>query len=79
MSTLRPGRVSQAIADLRDAALKEMDATPPGVTEKPDVEFDVDHAASRNTSPSNFDADNWVARYPGQNSPHIGNGSGGPK
>ena len=55
-----------------------MDAIPPGVTERPDIEFDKEHSES-NTTRDNFDADNWVARYPGQNSPHIGNGSGGPK
>lgn len=75
MSTLRPGKVSQAIADLRDAAIKEMDAIPAGV-EKPEAPtFDSGHSAP--PPASDFDSTNWVARYPGQNSPHIGNGSGG--
>lgn len=55
-----------------------MDAIPAGVVEKPDVAFDREHNES-NPAASNFDAENWVAKYPGQNSPHIGNGSGGPK
>ena len=75
MSTLRPGKVSQAVADLRNAAIREMDAIPAGV-EKPDsVTFDNAHA--RPATVSDFDSANWVARYPGQNSPHIGNGAGG--
>lgn len=75
MSTLRPGKVSQAIADLRDAAIKEMDAIPPGVEKPEGLSFDKEHDVEPVVS--NFDADNWVARYPGQNCPHIGNGSGG--
>ena len=75
MSTLRPGKISQAIADLRDAAIKEMDAIPPGVGKSDKLAFD--HSHSSRTSDEDFDSTNWVARYPGQNSPHIGNGSGG--
>lgn len=75
MSTLRPGKVSQAIADLRDAAIKEMDAIPDGVSRSEGLSFDKAHEQA--PPASDFDSDNWVARYPGQNSPHIGNGSGG--
>lgn len=75
MSTLRPGKVSQAIADLRDAAIKEMDAIPAGVEKSEALTFDSAHTPPAPVS--DFDSSNWVARYPGQNSPHIGNGSGG--
>jgi LPS sulfotransferase NodH len=75
VSTLRPGKVSQAIADLRDKAITEMNAIPDGVTRPEDLAFDREHDSVNATS--NFDSENWVARYPGQNSPHIGNGSGG--
>lgn len=75
MSTLRPGKVSQAIADLRDKAITEMNAIPGGVTRSEGLVFDSEHDSVNETS--NFDSENWVARYPGQNSPHIGNGSGG--
>ena len=75
MSTLRPGKVSQAIADLRDKALAEMNAIPDGVTKSEGLVFDSEHDSVN--EPSNFDSTNWVARYPGQNSPHIGNGAGG--
>ena len=77
MSTLRPNQVSPAIKDLRDAALKEMDATPPGESKVEELKFDHDHSATPDQTSHDFDADNWVARYPGQNSPHIGNGNGG--
>jgi hypothetical protein len=75
VSTLRPGKVSQAIADLRDAAIKEMDAIPAGVEKPEAITFDSGHTAP--AAVSDFDSSNWVARYPGQNSPHIGNGAGG--
>ena len=75
MSTLRPGKVSQVIADLRDAAIKEMDSIEPGVEKVEGLRFD--HAHKVNHSVDDFDSSNWVARYPGQNSPHIGNGHGG--
>lgn len=75
MSTLRPGKVSQAIADLRDKAIAEMNAIPDGVVQSPSLEFD--HTHDSENSVDNFDSTNWVARYPGQNSPHVGNGSGG--
>ena len=77
VSTLRPGIVSRAIADLRDKALKEMDAPERGRLGNYKVRFDLE----RNTLPPQETPDfhYGAANYPGPNSPHIGNGSGGPR
>lgn len=77
MSTLRPGQVSPVIEDLRNAALKEMDATPPGESKVEGLKFDEDHAKSPPPLDTDFDNNNGVSQYPGQNSEHIGNGTGG--
>ncbi len=61
--------------------MQELNSAPTKVLPKDGVEFDNTHAATPRThdtaAAEQFDADNWVARYPGQNSPHIGNGTGG--
>jgi len=77
VSTLHPGEVSQAVKDLRDAALREMDATPAGESKVDDLKFEYDHEATPPPLEENNDAEGWVAKYPGQNCPHIGNGTGG--
>lgn len=73
-STLSPGVTSEAIAALRDSALREMDSAEAGKSKVETLKFDFEHDTP---APTHDDDDNWVARYPGQNSPHIGNGSGG--
>lgn len=80
MSTLHPGKVTDAIRKLRDAALREMDATPSGEKKAEGVKFDHSHAATPAPairSQEDFDTQNGVAMFPGVHSPHIGNGSGG--
>lgn len=73
-STLAPGVTSGAIAALRDSAIREMDSDEAGKRKVESLAFDFKHTKPDVTYD---DDDNWVARYPGQNSPHIGNGSGG--
>jgi hypothetical protein len=70
--------VSQAIADLRAAALREMDGPMAGAEAVEGLTFDVPHKTKPDAAGS-FEDDNWVARYPGPNVPHIGNGAGGPR
>lgn len=68
---------------LRDAAIEEVSATKTKEVPSDDMKFDSDHEATprphETMTAEQFDAENWVARYPGQNCEHIGNGSGGPK
>lgn len=55
--------------------MKELDALPKGVTQHVEVKFDKE---IQNKNKAGYDQDdNGVSNYPGQNSPHIGNGSGG--
>ena len=70
------GNKATTIKKLRNAAIKEMDAKPEGVGKPKTPKFDKDHEGTE-PKESNFDNDNGVANYPGQNSPHVGNGSGG--
>ena len=76
-STLNPGKISKAIADLRNAAIAEMDAPEKGVVDKGEVTFDVSHREQPNTEDPSLRA--GAASYAGQNCPHIGNGPGGPQ
>jgi len=78
-STLRPGKTPDYIRKLRDEALKELNSPGKGEKKAPSVGFDHKHKeAGKNTQSENdFDANNGVSQYPGQNVPHIGNGSGG--
>lgn len=76
-STLSPGVVTNAIASLRDAAIKEMDRKDPTRTESASLKFDDTPRAAQALSFD--DDDNGVARCRGVFSPHIGNGSGGPR
>ena len=76
-----PSTKPKLIRSLRDAALQEVASTKSKTLESDELRFDQDHAATPRThntrAAEEFDAENWVAKYPGQNSPHIGNGSGG--
>lgn len=54
-----------------------MDAAPKGEHKPDKPDFDHDHSKTPPPLDGDFDNDNWVAQYPGLNSPHIGNGSGG--
>ena len=65
---------------LREAAADEVASVKSKVLPKDYLKFDQDHKTSPlydSAASEKFDADNWVARYAGQNVPHIGNGAGG--
>lgn len=79
MSTLRPGVVSPEIKKLRESAIAEMDAKPSGESKAPELKFDAHHGSTPAPDDGGSESDNWVARYPGMNSEHVGNGSGGPQ
>lgn len=80
MSTLRPGQIPDFVVRLREFADRELAKSENNVEEVKDLSFDKDHGDTKNTKEGyKFDNRNWVAKYPGQNSPHIGNGSGGPR
>jgi hypothetical protein len=64
------------VKQLRGAALQEVKIPSAQVISEPKLAFDVDHART-NIQTADFDRDSGVARYPGQNIEHIGNGSGG--
>ena len=74
-STLKPGRRSEWVAKLSEAAAKEMDAVPKGLVDPPKLRFDVGRDEKSTTS-YNSDTESWVSKFPGVNSPHVGNGSG---
>lgn len=76
-STLKPGIVSEAIAKLRDQAIREMDAPEKGSMKVGEISFD--RAIDVEPRIINLDAPVDAPLYPGPNSPHIGNGSGGPR
>lgn len=73
-STLSPGRPSDAIVRLREAALKEMDA--PELDRKTvreltfDTEHDEESASVSEASPFG------IPVFHGTNNPHVGNGAG---
>ena len=74
---------SQYPRKLREAAVQEVAAAASKKLTEGELSFDYDHAATPRGSATDaadrFDSENWVAKYPGQNSPHVGNGSGGPR
>ena len=78
-STLRPGKTPDFVKRLRAEAKKELNAPWPNQEPAGKVNFDKDHDDSNynDQAGSDFDSDNGVAQYPGQNSEHIGNGTGG--
>lgn len=76
-STLSPGVVSQTIAKLRDDAIREMDAPESGSVKAGEISFD--RAIDVQPKFTNLDHPLDTPPYPGPNSPHIGNGSGGPR
>lgn len=78
-STLNPGKVSPSVRRLREAALKEMNGPGENTQMKGKPTFDVERKGVNNErdAASEFDRSNGVAKYPGQNVEHIGNGSGG--
>lgn len=57
--------------------MREMAATPEGEEKAERVPFDHDHKKTPPPKEDNFDRENGVAKYPGQNCPHVGNGTGG--
>lgn len=76
-STLSPGRVSETIAKLRDGAIREMDAPEAGTLKAGELSFD--RATDVQPKITNLDHPLDTPAYPGPNSPHTGNGSGGPR
>ncbi len=72
---------SQVPKKLREAALQEVGAAREKQLKPGGLSFDVTHEQSDDNdgAADRFDRENWVAKYPGQNSPHIGNGPGGPR
>lgn len=80
MNTTAPkfDRPNPLVPRLRAAALREAKVDT-ATQAKASPKFDADHKATppQNVSVKDFDRDNGVAKYPGQNVEHIGNGSGG--
>lgn len=78
-STLNPGGTPDYVKKLREAAIKEMDKGDRNTTKRGDPKFDIDHETppTMDITTEEFDRRNGVAQYPGQNCPHIGNGTGG--
>lgn len=66
----------EAVKKLRGAAAYELDST---TSKKVEPKFDEhrDTTVNETDAADEFDRENGVARYPGQNIEHIGNGSGG--
>ena len=80
MSTLRPGQIPEFVVKLREFAEREMSKSENTVETVGDLSFDKDHGGVLNGKDGyKFDNRNGVAKYPGQHSPHIGNGPGGPR
>lgn len=69
-STLSPGRPSEAIVKLREAAMKEMDAPELNVRSVSLPDFDLDHSSS------NGDDSLDMPQFHGTDNPHVGNGRG---
>ncbi len=76
-STLRPGKTSEKVRRLRDAAIKEMEAPEKGSFALERLKFDVGHEITPRQVDLDYPKD--VAQYHGQNNPCIGNGPGGPQ
>ena len=79
-STLDPERSRDALQKLRAAADTEAASVPPGVISVVGGDVSFDKEQKPIPRPSGDPSDEaGAARYPGQNSEHIGNGSGGPQ
>jgi len=76
-STLAPGRVPKAIADLRESATRECAKAEEGKYTVKRIHFDKPIGFGR-AKPFDQD-DNTIAKFPGLISPHVGNGKGAPK
>lgn len=76
-STLAPGKVPQAIAELRDSALSEANKPEAGRHTVGKLTFDLPMAHTR--APEFNQDDNTIAKFPGLISPHVGNGRGAAK
>jgi hypothetical protein len=76
-----PHPKSQVPKKLREAAVQEVQTVKDKKLKEGALSFDVDHRATQcqQDAAEQFDRENWVAKYPGQNIPHIGNGPGGPR
>lgn len=69
-STLSPGRPSEAIVKLREAALKEMEAPDVNVRSVKLPDFDADHSSTNEDDSLN------MPQFHGTDNPHVGNGRG---
>lgn len=69
-STLHPGRPSDAIVKLREAAIKDMEAPDLNVRRVWVTEFDHEHDST------NADRDKDIPEFHGTDNPHVGNGRG---
>ena len=76
-STLRPGKTPSFVSKLREAIRKEMNGPGENEVKKVKPTFDEQHSKTRVKETVDFDTENGVAQYPGQNCEHIGNGNGG--
>lgn len=80
LSTLDPERSRDALQKLREAAEKEADIVAPGVVSSVSSDMDFDVQRKPLASPSGDPNNHYgAAKYQGQNSEHIGNGTGGPR
>jgi hypothetical protein len=73
-STLSPGRPSEAIVKLREAALKEMDAPETNIRSVHELSFD--HGHDEQSARIDEDAPMGTPVFHGTNNPHVGNGPG---
>ena len=71
-STLSPGKPSEAIVRLREAALRDMERAPEGVSAHEDPSFDHAHSSA---TPA-YRPEDHVPETPYGNNPHVGNGRG---
>lgn len=77
-SSLKPGKVPQAIASLRSAAIAESEKPERGRYVVRHLSFDK--PMENNNEPGTFrQDDNTIAKFPGLVSPHVGNGKGAAK
>lgn len=69
-STLRPGRPSDAIVKLRDAAIRDMEAPDLNVSSVRVPDFDYEHDSVNSHRPEE------IPTFHGTDNPHVGNGRG---
>lgn len=80
LSTLNPSRSSERMRKLREAAMAEADAVPPGVIAHADESLSFDVSRKKPSQPCCNPEDSvGAAKYSGPNSEHIGNGHGSPQ